>query len=98
MAETRVQIAYHFKVDPAQLTPGAVRLPEMITRTVSVGDDFTTEKVALISLPPADRRTIAEELDKKVREATRTARAAGDSQGDDLSPESQDDKEEMSAF
>ena len=98
MAETRVQVAYHFKTDPAQLTPGAVRLPEMITRTVSVGDDFSTEKVALTSLPPADRRDLEAAIDKKVREVTRTARPAGSAPPADLASPEPEDEDELSAF
>jgi hypothetical protein len=96
MAETRVQIAYHFKIDPAQLVPGAIRLPEQITRTVSVGEEFTTEKVGTDSLPPHDRQALRDELEKQAREATRTARPAG------APPEEQtaagNESEELSAF
>lgn len=77
MSEIRIQVAYHFKIDPAKQLPGAVLLPEQITRTVAVGDDFTPEKVSLDSLPLADQAIIREVLEKKVAEATRTARPAG---------------------
>lgn len=97
MAEIRVQIAHHFKIDPAQLTPGAVRLPEMITRTVSVGDEFTTEKVAVSSLPPADRAALVAEIEKQAREATRTAKPAS-AGAPPAAPGEAEAEEEMSAF
>lgn len=77
MAEIRVQIAYHFKINPSDLLPGQIRLPEQITRTVSVGEELITEKVATETLPSWDRETLHEQLDKQCREATRTARPAG---------------------
>lgn len=78
MAETRVQVAYHFKIDPAQLTPGRVQLPEMITRTIAVGDAVIPEKVASAALSPADRAALLVEIENQVREATRTARPDGE--------------------
>jgi hypothetical protein len=77
MADIRIQVAYHFKIDPAKLLPGAVRLPEQITRTVSVGEEFTTEKVSTESLSLSDRLHLETEIEKQVAEATRTARPAG---------------------
>ena len=96
MAETRVQIAYHFKIDPAQLVPGLIRLPEQITRTVSVGEAFTTEKVGIDSLQAADREALTCELEKQCREATRTARPAGSVAADPA--EVEEKAEELSAF
>ena len=89
MAETRVQIAYHFKFDPAQEIVGPVRIPEMITRTLSVADEIIPEKVASSSIPDADRTALLIEMEKQVREATRTARPAGSDDQPD---------EEISAF
>jgi hypothetical protein len=96
MAEIRIQIAHHFKIDPAQLVPGLIRLPEQITRTVSVGDEFSTEKVSLGSLPDADRIALIAEIEKQTREATRTAQPAGKASASSLT--SGDVKEELSAF
>lgn len=78
MAEIRVQVAYHFKIDPAQLTPGLISLPEQIIRTVSVGDDFSTEKVSGNCLSLEDRSRLQVEIDKQCVEATRTARPVVD--------------------
>ncbi len=101
MAEIRVQIAHHFKLDPAQLTPGAVRLPEMITRTVSVGEEFVTEKVAFLALPSADRHVLVEAIEKQVREQTRTAQPVGAATADAVGAQHAapaSDVEEESAF
>lgn len=94
MAMKRVQVAYHFQMDPAQLVPGAVRLPEQITRTVCVGDEFKTEKVSPDCLPAADRLALVEEIEQQVREATRTARPAGAA----LDASASEPVDEMSAF
>ena len=75
--EIRAQVAYHFKIDPAKLTPGRIQLPEQITRTISVGEELQTEKVSLLALSLADRAAITTELQKLTVEATRTARPAG---------------------
>lgn len=96
--ETRVQVAYHFKIDPAKLTPGQVRLPEQITRTVSVGDDFTTEKVSLESLTAWDRSALCTVLDKQTVEATRTARPAGSSAAPSIDAGPAGPEDEISAF
>jgi hypothetical protein len=91
--EMRAQVAYHFKFDPAQLIPGAVRLPEHITRTVTVGSELRTEKVSSACLPAADQGALLEEMEKQVQEATRTARPAGAAAETKSEPE-----DEMSAF
>ncbi len=77
MAETRVQIAYHFKFDPAQQIVGPVQIPEMITRTIAVGSEIIPQKVTSSSIPEADRAALLVEMEKQVREATRTAKPAG---------------------
>lgn len=81
MAETRVQIAYHFKIDPAQMVPGQIRLPEQIIRTVTVGEEFNTEKVGMECLSLEDRARLVMEIDKQCREMTRTAQAVADGNG-----------------
>ena len=91
--EIRVQVAYHFKIDPAKLSPGLVRLPEQIIRTVSVGDELITEKVATECVPPTDRAVLISEIEKQVSVATRTARPAGSTV-----PTEEAASEEMSAF
>jgi hypothetical protein len=102
MAEIRVQVAYHFKVDPAKLVPGIVRLPEQIIRTVSAGDEFTTEKVSLDSLQESDRASLEAEIEKQVREATRTARPVIEGGAHSPDPgaevEGEGPAEEVSAF
>ena len=101
MAEKRVQIAYHFKIDPAQLIPGAVRIPETITRTIAVGDEFTTDKIASACLPPADRAAIIAEINKQTSEANRTAKPLGEEEPAATQPGpagAGDDEEEISAF
>lgn len=94
MAEKRIQVAYHFKVDPAQLVPGAIRIPEQIIRTVAIGDDFTTDKVSSACLSPEDHQALLAGIEKQVVDATRTARPA------DAAPiaEATTNDEEMSAF
>lgn len=92
MSETRAQVAYHFKFDPAKETVGLVRLPEMITRTVAVGDEVVPEKVSSNTIPETDRAALLTEMEKQVVETTRTARPAGSTAA------AGDDKEEMSAF
>ena len=99
MAEIRVQIAFHWKTDPAQMIPGAVRIPETITRTIAVGDEFSTEKVSSSYLGPADRATLLAELDKQTMDANRVAQAAGDKTPEPSAapgPAAEDD--ELSAF
>lgn len=100
MAETRVQVAYHCKIDPAQLTPGLIRLPEQVTRTISVGAELVTEKVALSAIPEADRAVLLTEIDKQVREATRTARPVGAAApaASDVGAQHAAPEDEMSAF
>lgn len=93
--EIRVQVAYHFKIDPAKLAPGLIRIPEQITRTVTVGEEFFTEKVSNDCLSHADCAAIVSDLEKLTREATRTARPAGSA----LLPEAvAEEQEELSAF
>lgn len=94
--DIRVQAAYHFKIDPAKLTPGRIQLPEQITRTVLVGEEMTTEKVSVLTLSAADRATIIAELEKQTREATRTARPAGSPEVSELPAE--EPGEGISAF
>jgi hypothetical protein len=102
MAEQRVQIAYHWKADPAQLIPGAVRIPEMITRTMVVGDDLKTEKVSSAVLTPTDRAALLGELDKQTKEANRVARPAEESEATTAaapgSAAAANPEEEMEAF
>lgn len=73
--EIRAQVAYHFKIDPAKLTPGDIRLPKEIIRTVSVGEELFTEKTDCDALHRADCAALVELLDTVAREATRTAKA-----------------------
>lgn len=102
MAETRVQVAYHFKIDPAKLVAGMdperIPLPEQITRTVSVGDELTTEKVASMSLAPYDRSALRAAIAKQVPEATRTAKPIGDASAPESSIKPENEDEEISAF
>ncbi len=90
MAETRVQIAYHFKFDPAQEIVGPVRLPEMVSRTIAVGYEIIPEKVASSSIPESDRAALLAEMERQVIEATRKAKPIGSK---DTQP-----AEEISAF
>jgi hypothetical protein len=100
--ETRVQVAYHFKIDPAKLIavtdPERIALPEQITRTVSVGDEFDTEKVAAQSLSPWDRTALREAIAKLIPEATRTAKPIGSPSAPGINVASAGDDEELSAF
>jgi hypothetical protein len=103
MAETRVQIAYHFKTDPAKLSAGTsidrIPLPEQITRTVSVGAELKTEKVSIDTLSPWDRTALREMLHAQVKEATRTARPAGSPAPTSAGPDADDAADdEISAF
>ena len=100
MAETRVQIAYHWKTDPAQLIPGAIRIPDLITRTVAVGDEFMTEKVSSSVLTPADRAALMAEINKQTVEANRVALPAeeGASAQSPGPAEASETEDEISAF
>lgn len=96
MAEIRVQIAYHFKIDPAkESTP-----PEQITRTISVGEEFTTEKVNCNEIKFEDRGLLQAEIDKVCREATRTARPVADDKAaaEPAHQEEEEQQDEISAF
>lgn len=73
--EIRAQVAYHFKLDPAKLTPGSITLPQQLTRTVSVGEELFTEKVDRDILSHADCAALVEQLEIAAREANRTAKA-----------------------
>lgn len=92
MAETRVQVAYHYKFDPAKEIPGMARLPEMITRTLSVGDEIIPQKVSSESIPEADRAALLIEVEKQVADANRVAKPSGSS-AVEVKP-----ADEMSAF
>ena len=101
MAQTRVQIAYNFQIDPAQQVPGLVRIPEQIIRTVSIGTEIvTTEKVSPDCLSPADRADLIAAIEKETAEATRTAKPAGASAAADATSASgpAPAEEEESAF
>lgn len=74
--ESRAQVAYHFKIDPAKLIPGAVRIPETITRTIVVGDELQTDKVSSSTLSPSDRAALIIEIEKLTSEANRVAKPA----------------------
>lgn len=93
--EVRAQVAYHFKIDPAKLTPGRIQLPDQITRTVSVGDEIFTEKVDSFSLARCDCAALVEQLEKLTVEQTRTARPAGAAAA---AEESAPEQDEVSAF
>jgi hypothetical protein len=95
--EVRAQVAYHFKIDPAKLTPGRIQLPDQITRTVSVGDEMTTEKVSSLAIPVSDRVVLIVELEKQTAEQTRTARPAGAATTTTVAGQPAED-DEMSAF
>ena len=90
--EIRAQVAYHFKIDPSI----GRTMPEMITRTIAVGDEIITEKVSSAALSASDRSILLVEIDKQVREATRTARPAGSPAAPVA--DSEEDEDEMSAF
>lgn len=95
--EIRVQVAYHCKIDPTKQTLGAIGLPEQITRTISVGDEFMTEKVSSNSLSLDDRAALIAFIEKEACEATRTAKPLGSlTDGRPAAEASEDD--EMSAF
>jgi hypothetical protein len=99
MAEIRVQVAYHWKSDPAQMIPGAVRIPETITRTIAIGDEFVTDKMSSSCLSPADRAAIIAELDKQTTDANRVARPADEAALEPVaSSVSAAAEDEMSAF
>lgn len=101
MAEQRAQVAYHFKFDPAQLIPGAVRLPETITRTIAIGEEIRPEKIPSSSLNPSDRAALVAEMEKLAAQANRVARPVDELPAEPVpatGPAAAAESEEESAF
>lgn len=73
MSDVRAAVTYHFKIDPAKQTIGLPQLPAEITRTISCGDAIKAEKVALDTLPLAEREQLEALIAQQVVESVRVA-------------------------
>lgn len=75
MAEVKVQIAVHFKIDPAKQSIGLIDYPGTVNKTVSIGDHIipSTESFSG-AFGSVDLSEITKELEKLVLESTRTAK------------------------
>lgn len=73
MSEVRAAVTYHFKIDPAKQTIGLPQFPAEITRTISCGDAIKAEKVALDTLPLAEREQLEALIAQQVVESVRVA-------------------------
>ena len=75
MAEVKVQIAVHFKIDPAKQSIGLIDYPGTVNKTVSIGDHIIPSTVGFSeAFGPDDLSEITKELEKLVLDATRTAK------------------------
>lgn len=88
--ELRAQVAYHFKFDPTQ----AAKLPDMITCTVSVGDEVRPEKVSYLAIGPKESAVLMELMKKAMVEATRTAKPVDATQAAIIAEEDGPNEEE----
>lgn len=75
MAEVRVQVAFHFKIDPARQNIGLIEYPDTVMKTVSVGEEVVPSKLSFIEAFTGDDKAIIEEkLMALVEESLCTAR------------------------
>jgi len=75
MAEVRIQVAFHFKIDPAKQNIGLIEYPDMVMKTVSVGEDIVPSKLPFTeAFSGEDKAIIEEKLMVLVEESLRTAR------------------------
>lgn len=75
MAEVRIQVAFHFKIDPAKQNIGLIEYPDMVMKTVSVGEDIVPSKLPFTdAFTGEDKSIIEEKLKALVEESLRTAR------------------------
>jgi ribosomal protein L12E/L44/L45/RPP1/RPP2 len=74
--EQRVQIATHFKIDPAKEKIGAINYPEMVQVTLAVGDKMDVKKVSFdMAITPEQKAKIDEFMKELILESGRTAKA-----------------------
>jgi hypothetical protein len=73
MAETRVQVAFHFTFDPAK---ELADIPDEITKTIAIGTELIAEKMPNCALSVNDKTKILLAMDKLVFEAQKKAKPA----------------------
>ena len=71
--ETRMQVAYHFKFDPAKTNIGQFEFPENVTRTITAGDRITPTKVRIEDVPADALEQLQAEAERLILEAHKTA-------------------------
>ncbi|HQA80569.1 MAG TPA: hypothetical protein PLV96_07210 [Methanoregulaceae archaeon] len=87
MAEVKVQIAVHFKIDPAKQSIGLIDYPGTVNKTVSIGDHIIPSTVSFSeAFRPEDLGEITKELEKLALESTRTAKPLSSSESRSADP------------
>jgi len=77
--ETRVQVASHFKIDPAKQTLGAIEYPDKVTVTLSIGDELIPSKVDFdVAFSAEQRAEIEEKLNTLIIESGKKAQKVSD--------------------
>lgn len=75
MAEIRVQVAFHFTIDPAAQIIGDITYPAQVQRTMVVGEEIDVSKVSFDSVFSSEVFTfIDEKANTVVAEQLRTAK------------------------
>jgi len=74
MSEITVTLAYHFKVDPAKMTPGLFSLPEQVSRTLAVGETVHPGKASSGEIPHDIQEVIDREVESLILKQGKTAR------------------------
>jgi hypothetical protein len=69
--EVRVSVSMHFTFDP---TKGFAKIPEEITKTLAVGDEFQLEKVPGAALVGPTRDFMLKEMEKVVFSSQKKAK------------------------
>ena len=73
--DTRMQVSYHFKFDPAKTNLGQFEFPETVTRTITAGDRITPQKVRIEDVPADALEQLQAEAERLILEAHKTATA-----------------------
>lgn len=77
MAKVRVQAAAHFQIDLTDVDPNNIAFPETVTVTLSVGDEFTPEKVPFnIAFTPDQIAKLEDTIKARAIQAQRKAAPA----------------------
>ncbi|AJF08291.1 hypothetical protein [Geoalkalibacter subterraneus] len=76
MAKERVQVSFHFNIDPAEMMIGQISLPETIMKTVAVGEsEPVVSKVNSSELSDQDRAKLIDMIEQRVIKAGKKAKS-----------------------